>query len=545
MTDRFDAQLRQHLLGTANERPADDQLTTIVELVARNSQRRSIVGGLTWWPGRLGPIPIAALRYGLVAAAVIGALVAALLFAGGGGPGRSAAFEGTWTAIDSPDGSTLTLVVGTGATPAVHFEDDFATGAACVDDAIKVFTADGMGEIAGSRLVVTYPDGGGCGSAVVPLGGTIFDYQADTDTIVCDDGFVWSRVRGDVATIPPAPDSPATPSSVFEGTWTATDVPDGSTLTLVVGTGDSPTVHFEDAFATGDVCVDAEVKVFTADGIGTISGGRLEGAFPDGGGCGTAVSGIGLLYTYRADTDTMVDQDGVIWSRVDEDLPSGSEPPATPAPASSARPSQAPATGDPSQFPAFVPLPSYTCDLLDGTYGGHFGSTLVTVATPTTWHGLDDVFHAEDEGCGGGAGVRIEVTVASEVYADTCNWLRRGVEARSPAAATTAFSEQSLFDVTGPVDTELGGYPARRYDFILPADLDLSSCSSSTLQFWRDPARDKHFGPTLADAGSVTVYFVEVDDVTYGVYVYKGAADSTPEMRADLDAVVESLRFEP
>jgi hypothetical protein len=41
------------------------------------------------------------------------------------------------------------------------------------------------------------------------------------------------------------------------------------------------------------------------------------------------------------------------------------------------------------------------------------------------------------------------------------------------------------------------------------------------------------------------VYFVEVEDVTYGVYVFKGEGDSTPAMRAELDAVLESLRFEP
>ena len=182
---------------------------------------------------------------------------------------------------------------------------------------------------------------------------------------------------------------------------------------------------------------------------------------------------------------------------------------------------------------------------MDGTYGGHFGTTLVTVTTPTTWHGLDSDFHVEDGACGGGAGARLEVTVASEVYPDACKWAGTGVRAGTSAAATPAFSEQTLFDVTGPVDTDLGGYPARRYDFTLPAGLDTSRCSNSTLQLWRDPARDERFGPTLRDPGSVAVYFVEVEDVTFGVYVFKGEGDSTRAMRADLDAVVESLRFQP
>lgn len=217
--------------------------------------------------------------------------------------------------------------------------------------------------------------------------------------------------------------------------------------------------------------------------------------------------------------------------------PPVTDPHATPA----ATPGSAPG----ATFPAFAVDPSYTCNLEAGTYGGRFGSVRVTATTPTTWHGLQDVFHAEDEGCGGGGGVRLEITVASEVYRDSCVWRGSGVEIGGRAARAAAFSEQTLFDVVGPIKTELGGYPARRYDFTVPVDLDTTSCSDSVLQLWRDPARLEGLGPTTFSSGSMTVYFVAVEAVTLGVYVFKGDEGITPDMFEELDAVVASLVFEP
>ena len=51
MNDRFSAQLRQHLLETADERPADGQLEAIDERVAVTAQRPRLVARLAWFPG--------------------------------------------------------------------------------------------------------------------------------------------------------------------------------------------------------------------------------------------------------------------------------------------------------------------------------------------------------------------------------------------------------------------------------------------------------------------------------------------------------------
>lgn len=95
MNDRFSAQLRQHLLEPADQRPAEGQLAALDARVAVTGQRNPLATRLTWFPGRIGPFPSAAVRYGLVALALVVALVAAAVGGGGAGPSRSTVFEGT------------------------------------------------------------------------------------------------------------------------------------------------------------------------------------------------------------------------------------------------------------------------------------------------------------------------------------------------------------------------------------------------------------------------------------------------------------------
>lgn len=94
MNDRFSAQLRKHLLDTADERPADGRLEAIDERVAVTAQRPRLVARLGWFPGRVDPFASGAVRYALIAAAVIVAIVAAALAAGVGSPSASGALGG-------------------------------------------------------------------------------------------------------------------------------------------------------------------------------------------------------------------------------------------------------------------------------------------------------------------------------------------------------------------------------------------------------------------------------------------------------------------
>ena len=211
MNDRFSTELRQHLLSVADERPADGRLAAIDERVAVTAQRHPLVARLPWAPGRINPFPPVAMRYGLIVALIIAIVAAAL--AAGVVPIRRTVFEGTWTSIDPADGSTQTLVVGPGQDPAVRFVDDFATGAACVADEVKVFRMEGIGTIADGRLHVAWPEGGGCGLAKVEVGPGSYTHDQATDTLVDGQELIWVRANGDAVppTRAPVTPRPATP----------------------------------------------------------------------------------------------------------------------------------------------------------------------------------------------------------------------------------------------------------------------------------------------------------------------------------------------
>lgn len=204
MNDRFASQLRWHLHETADDRPAEDQLARVLDGVATTTQRHPAAARLTWDPGRLGHIASVTIRYGLIAAAL---LLAALAGAGlgGGAPRPTSVFEGTWITIDPGDGSGMTLVVGPGLTPDVYFEDGYATGRACTDDAVKRFTARGTAAITDHQLVATFPDGGGCGLRTVEVRGE-FEYDPRGDMLIDQDRAIWSRALGE----PPESQTPDT-----------------------------------------------------------------------------------------------------------------------------------------------------------------------------------------------------------------------------------------------------------------------------------------------------------------------------------------------
>jgi hypothetical protein len=235
MNDRFSAQLRQHLLETADERPAHGHVAAIVQHIAVTSQRRPLIARLPGFPVRIGPFP-PMVRYGLLAVALVLAAVAGAILAGGGGPSpsRGTVFEGRWTATDPTDESTLTLIVGEGMAPVVQFQDDFSTGSGCGADEVKIFRADGVGEINGNRLRASYPDGGGCGLMLVAIAG-LYDYDADTDTLLDPDGVTWTRVA--TGSNPPPLRPAPSPNPGQTVTAACIDLTNGGTYTAYTGAG--------------------------------------------------------------------------------------------------------------------------------------------------------------------------------------------------------------------------------------------------------------------------------------------------------------------
>jgi hypothetical protein len=104
------------------------------------------------------------------------------------------------------------------------------------------------------------------------------------------------------------------PTTPFEGTWTSTDTADRSTQTLVVSAGRDPTVHFEDDFSINCERRGEASTVYVADGQGRIADGRLTVQFPEGG-CTINMPAAEWWYEYRSSSDSLVDYQGITWSR--------------------------------------------------------------------------------------------------------------------------------------------------------------------------------------------------------------------------------------
>jgi hypothetical protein len=513
MTDRFDAQLRQHLLGTADERPAEGQIDAIVAHVSSTPQRRRLSGWLPEFPIRIGQFP-AVVRFGLIAVALVLAAVAGAILAGGSPKPPSTPFEGRWTAIDVPDGSTLNLYVGAGITPTVRFEDLHATGEVCLGDEIKVFTADGVGEIVGERLEATFPNGGGCGVETISIAGT-YVYDPDADTLLDQDGVIWTRIPGGDGPIPTLPAGPspspssspsASPGLVFEGRWTATDLSDDSTLTLIVGEGVAPVVQFQDDHASGSGCAADEVKIFRADGVGEINGTRLVVSYPDGGGCGLQLVPIAGLYDYDADTDTLLDPDGVTWTRV-------------------------PAGGDP--LPTLRPAPSPGCvDLAEsGTYTALAASSSISVTATAPrrpsipWQGSTASFHLSGL-CGEGALMGFHASAATDVYETSC--MPDGEDFTSFAEAIVRLDTPNGDDISDRIDLTIDGHAAARYDIT-----DLSTCPGG-FGLWH--------GTAIGAGETGSVYVIDVDGVLLAIELNRDGSQTRRELE-EAYAIVASLQF--
>ena len=100
-------------------------------------------------------------------------------------------FAGTWVSIDT-DGSTQGLVIGQGSTPAVTYQDDYASSCANAGAPSTHFVATGRGSGDGDSLWVEFRDGG-CGRHKIGPFGLGFSYDGSSDTLTDDFGITWYR----------------------------------------------------------------------------------------------------------------------------------------------------------------------------------------------------------------------------------------------------------------------------------------------------------------------------------------------------------------
>jgi hypothetical protein len=94
-------------------------------------------------------------------------------------------------------------------------------------------------------------------------------------------------------------------------------------------------------------------------------------------------------------------------------------------------------------------------------------------------------------------------------------------------------------------DVTVGGFPAKRLQLAVPADLDVGTCAGTVLRPWPDPGPDLDGGYCCFPAGSVD----DVSIVDAGgnriVFVARHQPGSSAADQAELQSIVDSLAIEP
>ena len=169
----------------------------------------------------------------------------------------------------------------------------------------------------------------------------------------------------------------------------------------------------------------------------------------------------------------------------------------------------------------------------------------MTVTVPNEWHVFTlDPIHIGKSDCLDDDSVKLEVSTVSRVPTDACQWLGAHVEADTPEAVTAALAAQEGHETIGPTDVTLAGYPASRFEFsVRDSERESTACEGvSSVGLAGTP--DDSFEHVLAPGQSATVYVVDVDGTTLVVAATHDGTAASVEV-AELNAVVDSLRFEP
>lgn len=100
-------------------------------------------------------------------------------------------FKGVWTSTDD-DGSSQLLTISAGLTPAVVYQDFYASGCDRFGGPAVHWVAAGAGEVDGDTMLVSFHKSG-CGTFHMGGYDDVWTYDAGSDTLEDSFGIVWSR----------------------------------------------------------------------------------------------------------------------------------------------------------------------------------------------------------------------------------------------------------------------------------------------------------------------------------------------------------------
>jgi hypothetical protein len=174
----------------------------------------------------------------------------------------------------------------------------------------------------------------------------------------------------------------------------------------------------------------------------------------------------------------------------------------------------------------------------------------ITFTVPAGWTSR---YGIPNKDRGGPGEIAVGDWMADNIYTDPCQW--KGALLDPPVGPTvddlaTALVAQKAWNATPPTDVTLGGYPAKRIERSIPADLDRASCDGGVMRTWAVLGDDPVNAPVDTEnlglhPGQLNVtYIVDVDGDRLIIDTWHMPGTSAADL-AELDAILASMRIEP
>ncbi|MFL5724670.1 MAG: hypothetical protein ACJ78H_14890 [Chloroflexota bacterium] len=229
-------------------------------------------------------------------------------------------------------------------------------------------------------------------------------------------------------------------------------------------------------------------------------------------------------------------------------------------PTLSAGPSPAPtgtasASGPPSTSPTAVIGGNFAGALAAGTYSTRPFNTapelIVSMTVPDGWNAIGNWALTNSKGTRPPNGTAIGFFTASSVFSDPCRWdpthgavwpipgdVRVGPTVDDLVAAFTA---QSTYETTTPIDVAVGGHAGRQFELRMPDGLDPASCDETNYIAWSAYPDDSGLH---AQGPGQRWQFRILDVDGKRVFVVLGTFAGTPASDlAEADAIIDSMTF--
>lgn len=222
-------------------------------------------------------------------------------------------------------------------------------------------------------------------------------------------------------------------------------------------------------------------------------------------------------------------------------------------------------TPSPTATPAPTATPSPTAKapgggkLQPGTYflnplpAPNTGLTL-TYTVPAGWEAFGPgLIPSGDPSTGAPGGIALQFIDVTSLNGDPCHWSATTSDVSVGPRVddlVQALRAQTAYEVSEPVDVSIGGYNGKRVDIVGPTapfrgySSEAPACDDGVVRLWSTAAHGKTNIYLQGPANRWQANILDIDG-TRLVIIAQDFPGTSPEDRAELDAIVDSMVIEP